>query len=142
MKGRDKGGKENWLLIKAEDEYARESGEDGLLEGKPRSVKTGRTVEDVAGSEVKIRREGRGRREAGVRPLAARWGRPCQPARDKSRAPARGLTPFHAPSRARCRPSSSRSWLRSPAIRRRAMPGCTRSSSTATACSPASIAAG
>jgi bifunctional non-homologous end joining protein LigD len=62
MKGRDKGGKENWLLIKADDEYALESGEADLLEGKPRSVKTGRTVEDVAGSAVKIRRK------AGVRP--------------------------------------------------------------------------
>ena len=57
MKGRDKGGKENWLLIKAEDEYAQETDADGLLEGKPRSVKTGRTVEDVAASEVKIRRK-------------------------------------------------------------------------------------
>ena len=38
-----------------------EAGETDLLEGKPRSVKTGRTVEDVAGSEVKIRRESRSR---------------------------------------------------------------------------------
>jgi bifunctional non-homologous end joining protein LigD len=64
MKGRDKGGKENWLLIKAEDEYAVESGEKDLLEGKPRSVKTGRTVEDVAESDVKIKRK------SGVKPLA------------------------------------------------------------------------
>ncbi len=71
MKGRDKGGKENWLLIKAEDEYAQETDADGLLEGKPRSVKTGRTVEDVAASEVKIRRK------AGVRP--ARDNRARQP---------------------------------------------------------------
>ena len=47
MKGRDKGGKENWLLIKADDEYARSDGGAGLLEDEPRSVKTGRTVEDV-----------------------------------------------------------------------------------------------
>ena len=67
MKGRDKGGKENWLLIKAHDEHALESGDGGLLEGKPRSVKTGRTVEDVASSDVKIRRKA----GAGVRPLAA-----------------------------------------------------------------------
>ena len=60
MKGRDKGGKENWLLIKAEDEYAQETGADGLLEGKPRSVKTGRTVEDVAGSDGEDQAEGRG----------------------------------------------------------------------------------
>ena len=57
MKGRDKGGKENWLLIKVDDEYARADGGTGLLEDEPRSVKTGRTVEDVAGSEVRIRRK-------------------------------------------------------------------------------------
>ena len=67
MKGRDKGGKENWLLIKVDDEYARADGGDGLLEGEPRSVKTGRTVEDVAGSEVSIRRK-----PGDVRPAAAR----------------------------------------------------------------------
>ena len=48
MKGRDKGGKENWLLIKAHDEHALESGDGGLLEGKPRSVKTGRTLAEIA----------------------------------------------------------------------------------------------
>ncbi|HEU4380258.1 MAG TPA: DNA ligase D [Hyphomicrobiaceae bacterium] len=55
MKGRDKGGKENWLLIKVDDEYARADGGADLLEDAPRSVKTGRTVEDVAGVEVRIR---------------------------------------------------------------------------------------
>ena len=83
MKGRDKGGKENWLLIKAEDEYAQEAGADDLLEGKPRSVKTGRTVEDVAASEVKIKREasrGQTPRDDGAR----RKSRRCE---------ARGLTP-------------------------------------------------
>jgi bifunctional non-homologous end joining protein LigD len=59
MKGRDQAGKENWLLIKAEDELARADGGEGLLEDEPRSVKTGRTVEDVAGSEVRIRRKPR-----------------------------------------------------------------------------------
>src|SRR6185295_12124097 len=57
MRGRDKGGKENWLLIKVDDEYATADGGTGLLEDEPRSVKTGRTVEDVAGSEVRIRRK-------------------------------------------------------------------------------------
>ena len=57
MKGRDKGGKENWLLIKADDEYATQSANDDLLEDKPRSVKTGRTVEQVAAGKVKIKRK-------------------------------------------------------------------------------------
>jgi bifunctional non-homologous end joining protein LigD len=57
MQGRDRGGKENWLLIKAHDAYASEAGNDALLEDKPRSVKTGRTVEDVARSRIKIKRK-------------------------------------------------------------------------------------
>ena len=52
MRGRDKGGKENWLLIKVDDEYATTNGATELLEDQPRSVKTGRTVEDVAGAKV------------------------------------------------------------------------------------------
>jgi bifunctional non-homologous end joining protein LigD len=65
MKGREQRGKENWLLIKAEDKHATAAGGEALLEAKPRSVKTGRTVEDVGKSEVKIRRK------EGVRPLAS-----------------------------------------------------------------------
>jgi bifunctional non-homologous end joining protein LigD len=54
MRGRDVRGKENWLLIKADDDYA-VSGKADLLEAKPRSVKTGRTIEDIATSKVKIK---------------------------------------------------------------------------------------
>jgi bifunctional non-homologous end joining protein LigD len=57
MKGRDQRGKENWLLIKAEDEYATHAGGDRLLDAEPRSVKTGRTVEDVGKGKVKIWRK-------------------------------------------------------------------------------------
>jgi bifunctional non-homologous end joining protein LigD len=57
MKGRDLRGKENWLLIKAEDEHAVDLGGDRLLEAEPKSVKTGRTVEDVAKGKVKIWRK-------------------------------------------------------------------------------------
>ncbi|MBO0764138.1 MAG: DNA ligase D [Hyphomicrobiaceae bacterium] len=57
MKGRDLRGKENWLLIKAEDEFAIHAGGDRLLERQPRSVKTGRTVEDVGKGKVKIWRK-------------------------------------------------------------------------------------
>jgi bifunctional non-homologous end joining protein LigD len=67
MKGRDARGKENWLLIKADDEYAVASRQAELLEAKPRSVKTGRTVEDVAVSEVKIRPKRRRNREVASR---------------------------------------------------------------------------
>ena len=72
MKGRDSRGKENWLLIKADDEYAVSSGSTDLLEAKPRSVKTGRTVEDVAGSEVKIKPKRRRNADAGPRAPAVK----------------------------------------------------------------------
>src|SRR5262249_5586630 len=55
MKGRDTGPKQNWLLIKVEDEFARDDDGSELLEERPRSVKTRRTVEDVAKTAVKIR---------------------------------------------------------------------------------------
>ena len=57
MKDRDQRGKENWLLIKAEDEHAVDAGGDRLLQAEPRSVKTGRTVEDVSKGKVKIWRK-------------------------------------------------------------------------------------
>src|SRR5688500_15405870 len=41
----DTSGKENWLLIKSDDEYA--SGED-IVSTSPRSVDTGRDIEEVA----------------------------------------------------------------------------------------------
>ena len=46
MKGRDSGGRENWLLIKHRDEYARES--DGLTDRFTTSVDTGRDLEGIA----------------------------------------------------------------------------------------------
>jgi bifunctional non-homologous end joining protein LigD len=50
MKGRAERGKENWLLIKAEDEHATAAGAADVLEAEPDSVKTGRSVEDVRSS--------------------------------------------------------------------------------------------
>jgi len=98
MRGRDKGGKENWLLIKAEDEYAQETTESDLLAAKPRSVKTGRTVEDVAGSEVKIKRK----RADGVRPLATEGGRPLgSKRRSRSNRSGEGSDPATAPAKLR-----------------------------------------
>ena len=40
--------KENWLLIKATDEFARGEADPDILEERPESVKTGRLVEEVA----------------------------------------------------------------------------------------------
>ena len=72
MKGRDQRGKENWLLIKAEDEHAVDADGDRLLETEPRSVKTRRTVEDVAKGKVKIwRKDGASSRAESPSPRAA-----------------------------------------------------------------------
>lgn len=43
--------RENWLLIKGEDEFARSPDEPDLLEERPESVKTGREIEEIAGEE-------------------------------------------------------------------------------------------
>ena len=49
MHGRPREKRENWLLIKAEDDAARNAGDPDILEEKPDSVKTGRDIGDVAG---------------------------------------------------------------------------------------------
>ncbi len=41
--------RENWLLIKGDDEFARPAGAADILDERPESVKTGRSIEDVAG---------------------------------------------------------------------------------------------
>jgi bifunctional non-homologous end joining protein LigD len=41
--------RENWLLIKGDDEYARAEGAEDILEERPESAKTGRVIADVAG---------------------------------------------------------------------------------------------
>ena len=41
--------KENWLLIKADDEYARSDDDPDITEERPELVKTGRVVEEVEG---------------------------------------------------------------------------------------------
>ncbi|WP_333826747.1 DNA ligase D [Pararhodobacter sp.] len=40
--------RENWLLIKSEDEHARAKGDPDILSERPESVKTGRTLDGVA----------------------------------------------------------------------------------------------
>ncbi|WP_439605112.1 DNA ligase D, partial [Shinella sp.] len=51
MHGKPGEKRENWLLIKGDDEFAAVEGEDDLLDERPESVKTGRDIEDVAGEE-------------------------------------------------------------------------------------------
>ena len=43
--------RDNWLLIKSDDEFARTEDEPDILEERPESAKTGRQLEEVAGEE-------------------------------------------------------------------------------------------
>ncbi len=49
MRGKPREKRENWLLIKADDEFARASEAPDILEDQPKSVKTGRPIAAVAG---------------------------------------------------------------------------------------------
>eukprot|EP01037_Dinobryon_pediforme_P048017 gene48017-62705_t len=42
---------DNWLLIKSEDEAARDEGEPDILEEQPRSVKSGKSIGQIAGDK-------------------------------------------------------------------------------------------
>ena len=55
LKPRPREKNDNWLLIKSDDEAARQAGDPDILQEKPKSAKTGRTIEEVAadaGSDV------------------------------------------------------------------------------------------
>ena len=49
MRAKPREKRENWLLIKGDDEYARAAQDPDILEERPESVKTGRLIDDVAG---------------------------------------------------------------------------------------------
>ncbi|MCG8273878.1 DNA ligase D [Aquamicrobium sp. NLF2-7] len=49
MQGKPSEKRENWLLIKGDDDAARTAGDPDILKERPESVKTGREIKDVAG---------------------------------------------------------------------------------------------
>ncbi|QJP12764.1 DNA ligase D [Starkeya sp. ORNL1] len=51
MHGKPREKRENWLLIKGDDEFARPEEAPDILEERPESVKTGREIADVASEE-------------------------------------------------------------------------------------------
>jgi bifunctional non-homologous end joining protein LigD len=55
MHGRPNERHDNWLLIKAKDEDARGARDKDILEEKPRSVVSGRTIEEIAGGKGRKR---------------------------------------------------------------------------------------
>lgn len=55
MRRRPNEKRDNWLLIKQHDDAAREPGDKDILVQKPRSVKTGRTLDEIAHHKRKIK---------------------------------------------------------------------------------------
>lgn len=53
MRGKAREKRENWLLIKGEDSSARAASDADVLEERPESAKTGRSMEEVAGKGVR-----------------------------------------------------------------------------------------
>jgi bifunctional non-homologous end joining protein LigD len=49
MRAKPREKRENWLLIKGDDQYARPDQDRDILEERPESVKTGRSIDQVAG---------------------------------------------------------------------------------------------
>lgn len=94
MRGKPGEKRENWLLIKGEDEAARASGDPDILEERPESVISGRRIEDL--NDSKPARRGSG---------------PASPSRPRGKkAP---LPDFVAPALAslRAAPPSGDDWL-------------------------------
>src|SRR5271154_57696 len=82
MRAKPREKRENWLLIKGDDEYARSAQDPDILEERPESVKTGRSIDQVAGEapgwSSKTRKKERGDPREGAR--APRAGAPQRPA--------------------------------------------------------------
>lgn len=55
MRRRPNEKRDNWLLIKQHDEGAREEGDKDILDEKPLSVKTGRTLDEIAAHKRKFK---------------------------------------------------------------------------------------
>ncbi len=52
MKPKPRERQASWLLVKSQDDAARESGAPDVLDEQPQSVLTGRTVEEIAATEA------------------------------------------------------------------------------------------
>lgn len=71
MHGKPGETRENWLLIKGEDDFARPEGAPDILEERPDSVKTGRFIAEVAGDPEGSRAPGRARKTGKPAPKTA-----------------------------------------------------------------------
>lgn len=71
MRGKPREKKENWLLIKGDDEESRDASDPDILEERPESVKTGRKVEEVGGDRPP-KKKGKSSRPVPEKPKLAR----------------------------------------------------------------------
>lgn len=120
MAGRPREKTENWLLIKAEDEFALAEGSpDILLEERPESVKTGRVVEEVADEEPgwssktgRIEPKRAKRRQSQARQVKDPGPPPPEPAKVKGARPA-PIPAFIEPTLASLavKPPSGKRWI-------------------------------
>ncbi|MCV3736896.1 DNA ligase D [Rhizobium sp. TRM96647] len=127
MEGKPGERRENWLLIKGEDDDARNEGDPDILEERPESVKTGRLIADVAGEEPgwssktgritkkaarKTGKAAAGSREAGIDEAGPAAITPGDPAKIEGARKAR-LPAFVEPSLATlaAKPPAGTRWL-------------------------------
>ncbi|MFG1263334.1 DNA ligase D [Xanthobacter aminoxidans] len=100
--------KENWLLIKAEDEFARPDGAPDILEEEPLSVVSGRDVDALSGDDPpqkkRAAKSGMSAKKAARKTPAAKS--PAQPADDPPPDGAKGTsgTPLPLPKGAKAAP--------------------------------------
>ena len=123
MRAKPREKRENWLLIKGDDEYARSAEDPDILEERPESVKTGRLIDDVAGEPP-----GWSSKTGKIERADGAAGKPDSVAlKPKAADPCAVEGVVKAP----CPASSSQCWRRWRSPLRAAIGGCMKSSSTA-----------
>jgi bifunctional non-homologous end joining protein LigD len=117
MHGRRSGDKENWLLMKAKDQFARPVDGEGVLTRHAKSVKTGRTMVEISAGRSrsmgraapKKRTSRRSAREAHAVDVTARNGQKRTPTKSKSTGAKRPRAKGSAASRKRRKLNSDES---------------------------------
>ena len=127
--------KNNWLLIKRSDKYAKPGKGDSILDKQDKSIKTGRAMEEIAGGTgkggAKVWKSGRERKVAAPKKSGTAAAAPAvkRPAARRGPSGPRRVLRLTRSLRT-SRSNSARLPMRSP----RVISGCTRSSSTVTGC--------
>lgn len=91
MERKDRERRNNWLLLKAKDEYARGADEPDILEQEPQSAKSGRTIEEIDEPEAASPKQGKAAdaraAKAGARKAASSSPKPAGARPSKRTAP-------------------------------------------------------